>query len=265
MENPENVLHLDHAADVEVGDAKGLESQASAGAGRSVMFGVKEGDEKDGDDFSKGKEATEASGDGVSEGRSPCELDEGQGIGMGGSAYAYDHSTALSGSLSIDLSKEMKGEHSSEIVGEQGGAQNPSEGSPPPVDKRLQSGFDGLMQAIESLATMSVSRSPGAKPWASSNRETDKGATSHRLPAASPEHTEEFAHRAGVLSLQQQAAWLWGSAQHMAARGTRPSSASSDGDSQARGSGVEHDRTSGRASDRVSGLSGIQVPEAARI
>ncbi|CAI5974918.1 unnamed protein product [Closterium sp. NIES-64] len=568
MENPENVLHLDHAADVEVGDAKGLESQASAGAGRSVMFGVKEGDEKDGDDFSKGKEATEASGDGVSEGRSPCELDEGQGIGMGGSAYAYDHSTALSGSLSIDLSKEMKGEHSSEIVvgarssdgssksseqsnhrhsrdstgsssstdhvkdkwplttqtstgststgtrrprvllddhwwktklvgeepgrrlvaaqlareamlmrggsgnvsrleGRVGGLEAPtplasrsnsgvpltirkgaitialheertdvaqgsnadssepegeredkSDGAdgalsrladkrtteppgvaadgtstctskplqqggvdegialqwaqgnhsvgkgsaattlgkgeitllssatqaeveahqqpcqtaadnhdpwvskaehktpvkavPPPVDKRLQSGFDGLMQAIESLATMSVSRSPGAKPWASSNRETDKGATSqstqpsspmltydgavtslgkrqteprqavagvtrqaaifsatssssstqisstgHRLPAASPEHTEEFAHRAGVLSLQQQAAWLWGSAQHMAARGTRPSSASSDGDSQARGSGVEHDRTSGRASDRVSGLSGI--------
>ncbi|CAI5958809.1 unnamed protein product [Closterium sp. NIES-65] len=518
MENPENVLHLDHAADVEVGDAKGLESQASAGAGRSVIFGVKEGDEKDGDDFSKGKEATEASGDGVSEGRSPCELDEGQGIGMGGSAYAYDHSTALSGSLGIDLSKEMKGEHSSEIVvgarssdgssksseqsnhshsrdstgsssstdhvkykwplttqtstgststgtrrprvllddhwwktklvgeepgrrlvaaqlareamlmrggsgnvsrleGRVGGLEAPtplasrsnsgvpptirkgaitialheertdvaqgsnadssepegeredkSDGAdgalsrladkrtteppgvaadgtstctskplqqggvdegialqgaqgnhsvgkgsaattlgkgeitllssatqaeveahqqpcqtaadnhdpwvskaehktpvmavPPPVDKRLQSGFDGLMQAIESLATMSVSRSPGAKPWASSNRETDKGATSHRLPAASPEHTEEFAHRAGVLSLQQQAAWLWGSAQHMAARGTRASSASSDGDSQARGSGVEHDRTSGRASDRPHPFPLVQPPSA---
>ncbi|CAI7852687.1 unnamed protein product, partial [Closterium sp. NIES-54] len=183
---------------------------------------------------------------------------------------------------------------------------------PPPVDKKLQSGFDGLMQAVESLATMSVSRSPGAKPWASSNRGTDKGATrqsaqpsspvltydggitsqgkrqteprqaaawvtrqaamfpatsfssnnqssstGHRLPAVSPEHTEEFAHKAGVLSLQQQAAWLWSSAQHMAARGTRASSASSDGDSQARGSGVERDRLSGRASDRVNGLSGI--------
>ncbi|CAI5471090.1 unnamed protein product [Closterium sp. Yama58-4] len=167
----------------------------------------------------------------------------------------------------------------------------PVKAVPPPVDKRLQSGFDGLMQAIESLATMSVSRSPGAKPWASSNRGTDKGvksqntqssspvlaydgavtsqgkrqtepsqaaagatrqpamfpntpgaSTGHRLPAASPEHTQEYAHRAGVLSLQQQAAWLWDSAQHMAARGTRASSASSDGDSQARGSGIERDR-----------------------
>ncbi|CAI7764750.1 unnamed protein product, partial [Closterium sp. NIES-53] len=567
MGNPENVLHLDQAADVEVGDSRGLESQASAGTGCNVMFGVKEGDEKDGDDFSKGKEATEANGVGVSEGRRVCELDAGQqGIGMEGGSYACDHSTALSGSLSIDLSKEMKGEHSSEIVvgarssdgssksseqsihshsrdstgsssstdhvkekwplanrtstesipmgtrrprvildehwwktklvgeepgrrlvaaqlareamlmrggsgnvsrleGRIGGLEAPTplasrsnsgvplairkgvitaalheegtdvaQGSnadvskpegeggdipdaadgashglaekcvtdppgvaadgasacmdmlehtggdhgiglhgaqgnysvgkgsgttlskvevtlpstinqadvaalkqpcqtaianqdncvsktehktpvkvlPPPVDKKLQSGFDGLMQAVESLATMSVSRSPGAKPWASSNRGTDKGATrqsaqpsspvltydggitsqgkrqteprqaaawvtrqaamfpatsfssnnqssstGHRLPAVSPEHTEEFAHKAGVLSLQQQAAWLWSSAQHMAARGTRASSASSDGDSQARGSGVERDRLSGRASDRVNGLSGI--------
>ncbi|CAI5534533.1 unnamed protein product, partial [Closterium sp. Naga37s-1] len=566
IENPEDVLHLDQAADVEVGDAKGLGS----GAGCNVMFGVKEGDEKDGDDFGKGKEATEASGDGVSEVRRPCELDGNEG--MGGGSYACDHSTALSGSLSIDLSKEMKGEHSSEIVvgarssdgssksseqqsnhshsrdsagsssstehvkekwplatrtstesismgtrrprvilddhwwktklvgeepgrrlvaaqlareamlmrggsgnvsrleGRIGGLEAPTplasrsnsgvplairkgaittalheegtdvaQGSnadvskpegeggdipdgadgaphglaekcvtdppvvaadgasacmdtlehaggdhviglhgaqgnysvgkgsattlgkvevtlpstvnqadvtarqhpcqtaianqdncvsktehktpvkvvPPPVDKKLQSGFDGLMRAVESLATMSVSRSPRAKPWASSNRGTDKGATrqsaqpsspvltydggitsqgkrqteprqaaagvtrqaamfpatsfsnnyqssstGHRLPAASPEHTEEFAHKAGVLSLQQQAAWLWSSAQHMASRGTRASSASSDGDSQARGSGVERDRLSGRASDKPHPFPPVQPPSA---
>ncbi|GJP48290.1 hypothetical protein CLOM_g7604 [Closterium sp. NIES-68] len=188
----------------------------------------------------------------------------------------------------------------------------PVKAVPPPVDRRLESGFDGLMQAVESLATMSVSRSPGAKPWASSNRRTDKGmasqsmqhsspvlacdgavssqgkryteprqaaagvasqpamspptphssnlhgpSTGHRLPAASLEHTEEFAHRAGVLSLQQQAAWLWGSAQHMAARGTRASSATSDGDAQARDNGTGSDRMSGWGSDRASGLSGI--------
>ncbi|CAI5484062.1 unnamed protein product, partial [Closterium sp. Yama58-4] len=540
MEHPENGSCLDQVADVEVDDAKGLESQASAEDGCSVLFGAKQGDEKDGDGSSKRNGAAEVSGDGVSEGRRPCELD--------GGAYACDHSTALSGSLSMELSKELKGEHSSEIVvgarssdgssksseqsshshardstgsssstdhvkekwplatqtsaggstsmgtrrprvilddhwwktklvseepgrrlvaaqlareamlmrggsgnvsrleGRIGGLEAPTplasrsnsgvpptirkgaittalhdkgtdvaqgsnaEGSepegegedksdgadgasqrlaekrgtdppggaadgasacmdkplddvggsdgiglhgaqgnhlvgkgsaatmlgkvevtlsssptqaevqalqqpsqtatanqdpwaskaehktpvkavPPPVDKRLQSGFDGLMQAIESLATMSVSRSPGAKPWASSNRGTDKGvksqntqssspvlaydgavtsqgkrqtepsqaaagatrqpamfpntpgaSTGHRLPAASPEHTQEYAHRAGVLSLQQQAAWLWDSAQHMAARGTRASSASSDGDSQARGSGIERDR-----------------------